>query len=985
MTDIPLGGDIGSTVYDVTVNTTSANENSSADYTQPEVYDSSHLRELDLPVLIVCCLFLSVTIILGIVGNIFVFIAIYSSKLLKTVMNAMLVNLAIGDMVTAVFSAPSLLVVLVYSLDDASLPDAFCSFQDFFHTLGGTVQLVSLVCISFERYQAIANPFEIEMKVRRVKIGICSSWCLGLLFACLVTFWLRTTPMWLFCSGDYYNTNIYMNYYADFLLGPTSFLVTFLIIFLYVKILLALKQHLEKKDKVLKKNKVEPNEMSRAAEMKSPPTANDTEMQKETDPKSKNNAIFWKNRAKIGQLVSSGSKMSSSYGGSAFNLLNGTNISSKKDLKRGSIGQASVDVLVMKDENDPENEKIVFVPRKTPFKSVCGAVSFINRANKKAFDSKSPENKTPSLAEASEVKSNSSRTDGKQSVSLTFVRQLPLDGSTGEIKSVQNDKIERCKYVEDVGGGDDVTLSSDHSNSTQTANSSLRETENIVPLLLKNMPGAPISDFTNLISVPDKTQSIPERDIMSPLQNESVPECDRPTCTSELSSHNTQSVSESDIAKISPHKKSVPESEVVVVTRSNIVPKSRIDNTVPSTLRKSTDNDSTGENRKTVSTVEQECLISRIDKSDIRGEDENIIDSDVRNEQKSNEVVLALKNTQQTDGIRTVALDRGKNDHDALDETAYQEPKEGVIVWKMADETADKNNDDVELGDNPKSGNQYTFSQKPKQGAVFWKKKAKVSESAADANSPVPFGQNSAPPIDNPDSHEKPKPGVVFWEKKYKAYQKNDTNDMENVNNIVAFLPGKAAVPGGERSTTKQGPVFWKKKTKTSAVVEQIDAGETVAFRPRNKAPPSGENHEPVGDTVALPRVKKESVIDVHDFDGKVMLAAARTDQVVGSVCVMSNKNKFKGKRKLEGRTAKRASVIIIVFLVCWLPMPIVYLVTDHVTNRYGVQKIINGAELFCLCLASLTAALNPVVFGLVNKQWRNEFLKIMKKCLKKN
>ncbi|XP_064633689.1 uncharacterized protein LOC135491649 [Lineus longissimus] len=925
--------------------TTGTYENSSADWLPS---DSSRLRELDLPVTIVSILILLVTTLIGTVGNIFVFVAVYSSKLLKTVMNAMLVNLAIGDAVTVVIVAPSLLVVFVASVGGTTLPAEFCSYLDFFHTLGGTVQLVSLVCISYERYQAIADPFEVEEKVRRVKISICFSWTLGLLFACVVTFWVHTTPMWLFCSGTEYDTNIYSNYYADLGLGPVSFLVTFLVLFLYVKILLALKRHLEKKNMTLKKNKVQPKTPKQSTVSDTPAagllktvgpeakvmteSSTATSPQAETSPKAKKGAIFWKKKVKI----SPSEKVSSSCnGGSKSSLLNRSVHKSSLSKKRGSFGQASVDVLVMQDENDPGNETIVFVPRKPlTIKNVNNAVSFIKRTNQKLSDTRSGddfylEKEASSLLEVSETGSKVVGADAKEPEITQFAASSQTERNTGGIKCAF-EKSESAKLAEN-----EMTSSSD--------NSSPLQSKNTMPLLFKKLPSAPngfIKNSAQKIEPPSKKDvlemspekpSIQEREITKIASHEkrSAPNSEN-SDFAKTSSQKKRSVPESDIAGMSPRKpQSVPESDLAGMSLHK--PQS-----VP-------DGDAVGMSPQKPPHL---SVTGSVAGGMSPHKPESVPESD------SAKTSPQKKQSVPENEIETVTSDA------AIEKDLKHEP--GTVVFgkkaKLGDRalTAVDSSVDVSAfqpgnGVHAAATSVVQLQQKPKkQGLVFWKKKARVPEE-----------------IDT-----------------------SETDKQVTANNIVSSSNEKGMLLDGETTAKKQGAVFWKKKAKVGVAVTNVTgeitqdaAGETVSFRPGNKAPP-GENQE-LADTVSF-LTQGNNLVDVHDFHGKVMMAAAKTDQVVGSVCVMSDKNKFNGRRKLEGKTAKRASVIIIVFLVCWLPMPIVYLVTGHVTNRYGVQRMINGAEMFCLCLASLTAALNPIVYSLVNKQWRNEFLRLMKKCLKK-
>lgn len=90
---------------------------------------------------------------------------------------------------------------------------------------------------------------------------------------------------------------------------------------------------------------------------------------------------------------------------------------------------------------------------------------------------------------------------------------------------------------------------------------------------------------------------------------------------------------------------------------------------------------------------------------------------------------------------------------------------------------------------------------------------------------------------------------------------------------------------------------------------------------------------------------------------------------IQGSVCVMNPEIRARGKRSVELKTAKRASYIIGVFSLCWLPL----FVVSYVDTRPDVDILVT-------CIATMSAALNPLVYTVVNKAFRTEFVKILSK-----
>jgi hypothetical protein len=96
---------------------------------------------------------------------------------------------------------------------------------------------------------------------------------------------------------------------------------------------------------------------------------------------------------------------------------------------------------------------------------------------------------------------------------------------------------------------------------------------------------------------------------------------------------------------------------------------------------------------------------------------------------------------------------------------------------------------------------------------------------------------------------------------------------------------------------------------------------------------------------------------------------------IFGDICVLDDKNRSLGKRRIEAETAKRSLFVILSFTLICLPYPILV----------GIEKMfesINYANIYewqyCAhTLSTLSAGLNPLLYGLANKQFRSAFSRI--------
>ncbi|XP_068453704.1 D(4) dopamine receptor-like [Clinocottus analis] len=129
------------------------------------------------------CAVLALTLVLGSPGNLWVCWVVFRFKCLQTFNNALLVSLAAGDLLKCCVDTPLLLASLLLSGAGGRVPASACALQRFTFALCGCVQLLTLVGISVERFQAVAFPFQTERRRARVRLWIPSIWACGAVLA----------------------------------------------------------------------------------------------------------------------------------------------------------------------------------------------------------------------------------------------------------------------------------------------------------------------------------------------------------------------------------------------------------------------------------------------------------------------------------------------------------------------------------------------------------------------------------------------------------------------------------------------------------------------------------------------------------------------------------------------------------------------------------------------------------------------------------
>lgn len=155
----------------------------------------------DLAFVVANSVTLLITFSVGIAANVFVMAAVYGQKSLQTSTNALVVNLAVIDALRCLVDCPVLLTIVITAYRRGRADRLVCDAQVASFSFSCCVQLLTLACISAERYQAIAQPFKAAQRRRRVTVLIPATWTLAIAVAGFCLVFAKDSPVHVRCSG----------------------------------------------------------------------------------------------------------------------------------------------------------------------------------------------------------------------------------------------------------------------------------------------------------------------------------------------------------------------------------------------------------------------------------------------------------------------------------------------------------------------------------------------------------------------------------------------------------------------------------------------------------------------------------------------------------------------------------------------------------------------------------------------------------------
>uniref|UniRef100_A0A2C9LV64 G-protein coupled receptors family 1 profile domain-containing protein n=1 Tax=Biomphalaria glabrata TaxID=6526 RepID=A0A2C9LV64_BIOGL len=113
-------------------------------------------------------------------------------------------------------------------------------------------------------------------------------------------------------------------------------------------------------------------------------------------------------------------------------------------------------------------------------------------------------------------------------------------------------------------------------------------------------------------------------------------------------------------------------------------------------------------------------------------------------------------------------------------------------------------------------------------------------------------------------------------------------------------------------------------------------------------------------------------MVEVVEMDGTVHVTVqteASAGQFDGAVCLMNPKNKEQGRRRVELKAALKVGLLFCSCVCLWAPLP-VFVVYMRETSGWRDKLKVDLLVIFS-ALATSTAAMDPIVYGLLNRQIR--------------
>ncbi|XP_061655556.1 neuromedin-U receptor 1-like [Phyllopteryx taeniolatus] len=104
--------------------------------------------------------------------------------------------------------------------------------------------------------------------------------------------------------------------------------------------------------------------------------------------------------------------------------------------------------------------------------------------------------------------------------------------------------------------------------------------------------------------------------------------------------------------------------------------------------------------------------------------------------------------------------------------------------------------------------------------------------------------------------------------------------------------------------------------------------------------------------------------------------ARGATPEIAGAVCLLTPGARERGKKRMEGKLAKRFGYMIVAFALCWLPMVLI-LIIKHLVARPDADGLLLEMETSAMVLTCVQAALDPLIYTLVTRQFRFELSKM--------
>ncbi|XP_055932796.1 neuromedin-K receptor-like [Argiope bruennichi] len=129
--------------------------------------------------------------LVAIIGNFCVLIIVATSRRMRTVTNCFIANLAVADIIIAMFAVPFQFQAAL--LQRWLLPPFMCAFCPFVQALSVNVSIITLTAIALDRYRAVVYPLKAKTSKLSAKVAIMAIWVFSALAGVPYAIALRVT------------------------------------------------------------------------------------------------------------------------------------------------------------------------------------------------------------------------------------------------------------------------------------------------------------------------------------------------------------------------------------------------------------------------------------------------------------------------------------------------------------------------------------------------------------------------------------------------------------------------------------------------------------------------------------------------------------------------------------------------------------------------------------------------------------------------
>lgn len=130
----------------------------------------------------------SVVLAIALVGNLLVILVVHKNANMKKTINYFIVNMAVSDLVVPIVILPRVIVQeasgqQTWLAMEGTAGDILCKLMYFFSDLTMVVSILSLLCISTDRFCAVVFPMKLSLITSRVRIGLMAfTWVFSVLY-----------------------------------------------------------------------------------------------------------------------------------------------------------------------------------------------------------------------------------------------------------------------------------------------------------------------------------------------------------------------------------------------------------------------------------------------------------------------------------------------------------------------------------------------------------------------------------------------------------------------------------------------------------------------------------------------------------------------------------------------------------------------------------------------------------------------------------